>query len=1118
MNFSIPILIEERPAVGGQPTSFVVRPLFHSEPMQRSEKLGRALNRLSADLQGWLYRLGREPRHDRLADWALPPNFEETTVNVRLDLASGSHLKRFFLVGYEALGRRLFFTPNLPDLHFEVSGSQAVAERATTVFTRHFRELEKESEVFDLDVFALQGKARLTAIDITLKPAALAKKPQPPKRALLFGAEEKKEGEEELRRTGRLLQSLYPDDLDRAIGREREVDELARMLASTDRRPILLVGPRKVGKTTVLHELVWQMRTRKKERFAGQHEIWLLSPMRLISGMSFLGEWENRVLAILDYAREKDRVLYFDDLLGLLTAGMTCASDLNVAQVLRPALEKRSVRIIAEITPEAWRVLRERDRAFADLFQVIPIAEPTEPETLRVLVNVTRQLEEQYRCAFGLEVVPAVFDLHRRFAGDAAFPGKAAGFLRRLAVRHAHGAVERAEVLEEFRSQSGMSAALLDGRERLERSTILESLRAGLAGQDHAVEAFADVIVTLKARLNDPRRPLGTLLLLGPTGVGKTQSAKVLSQFLFGNADRLQRFDMNEYVDGASAGRLAGTVNEPEGLLTGAIRRQPFSVLLFDEIEKAAPEVFDLLLAVLDEGRLTDSLGRVADFTNAVILMTSNLGVRESRSSLGFGAGDQLEAADALFVGAAEKFFRPEFFNRLDRVIPFRPLATTQLESIARQLIADVFARDGLRRRECLLRVSPDAMKRLVELGQNPQLGARALKRVIEREVAQPIAERLAGVPPGTPTIANFDTREGALVLNLQELQPAPRSIFWPQIVGQSTAARLDAILDGANAALDRIEAALAEHEPKARIELGNLAPEQARYFACREQLKMLDRLIQAVENARRVPRRGATTARNPAAKPVRKAIWHYIGASAVLGRMRDQVALQHALEDWASQETTEVPDSPALALCRELALLEAMVQQPWDDRPVALVFQPLEERDAMFAFALAQMHFDFFNDIWGGSAKFLLEAITADDRFLQKLFKETNSKPTMALFLSGLNLRLLLPVASSPVLLRRSDGALGVALSHLHDADSFAAARAIAETYWPAKEEARLANQSIRGNVLQMLSQDRTLTDFRTGLVIPAKPSQEEFRALMLSALPLPPELAVLMPANPVA
>lgn len=1109
MIFSIPILVEECPAGPNQVHPFIVRPLFHPEPVQRAEKLGRALSRLTTELHKLLHDSGREPRHEQLAEWTFHPPFEETTLQLRLELPSGSSLRRFFLVGYTALNRKLFFTPRLPDLHFEVLPGQALSDRATAVFTRHFRELEKENGDSNLGEVALEGKARLTTIEISITPPALAKKPQPARRAWLFGDDEKKDGEQELRKTGRSLQSLYPDELERAIERECEVEELARLLASADRRPILLVGPRKVGKTTILHELAWQMCSRKKERFGGSREIWLLSPMRLISGMSCLGEWESRVLAILDYAREKDRVLYFDDLPGLFTAGMSSASDLNVAQVLRPALEKRNVRLIAEITPEAWRVLRERDRAFADLFQVIPVNESPESQTLRVLASIARHLEDQYQCEFGIETVPTVYDLHRRFAGDAAFPGKAAGFLRRLAVRYGRSHIGRRQAIAEFCEQSGLQAAFLDDYDRLERSSILAVLGYELAGQPQVLEAFADILLTLKARLNDPRRPLGTLLLLGPTGVGKTESAKTLARYLFGSAERLLRFDMNEYVDGASAGRLAGTLDEPEGLLTGAVRRQPFSVLLFDEIEKAAPEVFDVLLALLDEGRLADALGRVTDFTNTVILLTSNLGVRESHSRLGFGAGDSPEANDASFIGAAEKFFRPEFFNRLDRVIPFRSLAPAQLEDIARKLIAGVFSRDGLRRRECQLRISRGAMARLVELGQDPRLGARALKRVIEQEVAQPIAQRLAALPPGTPTIASFSRDGNRLTLTIEELRPVARSVFWPEAARQAPAARTSRLIESANAALDRIEAEVETHAPAGKVELANLPPESARYFACREQLKKVDRLVHAVQRFQSRPRKSAAAARVSNPKPVKQAVRQWKSVNSTVGRLRDRVELQVELAEWEAGESVEVSDSPLLALCRELALLQAMVQQPWDDQPQVLIIQPVDEQDMNFVCRLAQLYSDFFNHVWGSSAVFLFEQSSSEERLLKQIFGEATPGPIQALFLNGFNLRHLAPPGANTLLARRVDGSMGVLTTRLRAVASRAEAQTAAQNHLLANAHEPDTGTEAAGPVLHIINENKTITDFRTGLAIPASPSPEEFRSLVLSALPLPPEVS---------
>ena len=640
MIFSIPIFIQENPVRGNHPSHFIVRPLFHPYPVEKSEKLHRALNKLSSGLKQLLYDLGHDSRHDALAEWTFDPILREETLELRLELDSGSELIKLFLVGYSAWNRTIYFNPLSPELHFEVQLGQSLKERATEVFTRHFREKQKQEPYFNLHEAIVQGKTRLSTLEVEVSLSVSSRNDKKSKRTLLFGDDEKKDGFKELQKTGRSLSSLYPDDLNRATGRDQEVNELGKYLGSTDRRPLLLVGPHKVGKTAIIHELVWQMCKRRKERFAGGHEIWLLSPMRLISGMSYLGEWENRVMAIVDYAQKKDQVLYFDDLPGLFSAGISCASDLNVAQVIKTALEKQNLRLVAEITPEALRVLRERDRGFMDLFHIIPVPESTEAETYRILIHSTQRLEEQYRCLFAPEVVPVVYELYLRFAAEAAFPGKAVEFLRRLAMRYAGKPIQRKEAYDEFHLQSGMTLALLDGHERLTHESVVQDLQKGLAGQDAVLKAFADVVIRLKTRLNDSRRPLAVMLLLGPTGVGKTESAKVLTRYLFGSVERLLRFDMNEYVDGSSAGRLAGTLNDPEGLLTSAIRRQPFSVLLLDEIEKAAPEVFDILLAVLDEGRLTDTLGRVADFTNSVILLTSNLGVREAGTRLGFTLGE----------------------------------------------------------------------------------------------------------------------------------------------------------------------------------------------------------------------------------------------------------------------------------------------------------------------------------------------------------------------------------------------------------------------------------------------------------------------------------------------
>lgn len=1095
MRFTIPILVEERPQREARVNAFQVRPLFHAEPVQRADKLSRALTRLENDLREKLVQLGREPRHDELARWTFNPPLEETTLELRLELRSGSHKGLFFFAGYPALDRKLWFTTTVPELHFEVLPGQELRDRAVEVLTHHFRQRERDEEA-ELKLVENGSRLRLTTLELELQPAALARVPEKERRAFLFGSLEKKDGEQELRRVGRALHLAYPDDLERAVDRETEVGELARRLAAPDRRPLLLVGPRKVGKTAIVHELVWRIRSRLTEKYGGRREVWLLSPMRLISGMSYLGEWENRVVAILEHAKKRDKVLYFDDLPGLFAAGISSASDLNVAQVLKPALEKLDVRVLAEITPEAWRWLREKDRAFAELFQVIPVRETTEAETMRVLVSVARQIEEAHRCEFDLAVLPLVFDLYRRFGADAAFPGKAAGFLYRLGVRFEGTAVTAAGTLAEFQEQSGLHPAFLDDGVELKRASLLESLRQELVGQEPALAAFVDVLVKLKARLHDPRRPLGTFLLLGPTGVGKTQAAKALAMFLFGRADRLLRFDMNEFVDGSSASRLTGTPREPDGLLTGAIRRQPFSVVLLDEIEKASPEVFDLLLAVLDEGRLTDSLGRVADFTQSIIVLTSNLGAREARAKLGFQPGDPGDRE--IYLGAAAKFFRPEFFNRLDRIIPFAELTPEQLEAIARRLIHDVFHRDGLRRRECLLHVTPAAISHLVKQGHHPQLGARALKRVIEREVAQPLAAQLAAMATGSPIMACLDACGDQCRLQLDELRPVARSVTWgDDAVAPRTAAAerkwLKDLVKSVEALLDRVDGALEESAPSGPLELGRVAPEQARYFHCREQWRKVERLIGAVTASLNRSAGRAPITHRPKSRPRRLQLRQFISGTPEFDRARAAESLNLELSELDAAEAIDVPETPAGALLREMALLEAMLAQPADDRPLLLLIRALNSIDDDEASRLAGIYREALGGVWGCTCVQLNPP--ADAKNAQ------GTLPGQGLWCEGLNLRRLVTAGRHRVLLRRQDGTLGILEVEVRHATDEADAR---QMFDEAISSSATASGESSAPVHQRIVAGKTLTDYRSGLVVPADPSPDEARAWLLSALPL--------------
>ncbi len=389
------------------------------------------------------------------------------------------------------------------------------------------------------------------------------------------------------------------------------------------------------------------------------------------------------------------------------------------------------------------RVFRQRDRSFADMFHLIVLDEPDEATTLRTLIHAMRDAESEFGVAFALDVLPVVLEFTRRYQRELAYPGKAIRWLRDLAIKFRGGSIDRQESLTQFQAKTGIRTALADGATKLRRDEIVANLSVSIIRQEAAVEAMADVMTVAAARLNDPHRPLGSLLFLGPTGVGKTHCAKVLAAYLFSNESRLLRFDMNEFPSAYSATRLVGTFARPDGLLTQAVRNQPYSILLFDEIEKAHPDVHDLLLQILGEARLTDALGRVVDFSNTVIILTSNLGTRDALRQLGFANQDGARA-EPIYLKAVREFFRPEFVNRFDRIVPFSRLSREDVKLIVAQLMADILSREGLSRRKCALDVTDDAIEWVVDQGYDPKLGARAIRRAVERRLVQPLSREMA--------------------------------------------------------------------------------------------------------------------------------------------------------------------------------------------------------------------------------------------------------------------------------------------------------------------------------------------------------------------------------------
>ncbi|MFN3201235.1 MAG: AAA family ATPase [Bradymonadia bacterium] len=550
--------------------------------------------------------------------------------------------------------------------------------------------------------------------------------------------------------------------LEQAHGRTDEVEDLFRRLTAAGGTSVVVVGPSGVGKTAVLNALVQRIVRKKTPAKIRTRPVWFVDASRLIAGEGGFGGWQQQCLDILQECSDAEVIWYVGDPLALLDAGRSAHSDQNVALMLKPHLAGGRITLVGECTPQSWTKLELRDAGFARMFSPWQLEEPEPAAARRILEAVAAELARDYDITVSAPGLSAIEGLCARFRGDASALGTALHFLRRLVdeadgrraaevVPDAEGKIElpsvtlgRGEVVTRFCVETGMPEFLIRDDLPLDTEEILRLFRQRIIGQSGAVRRMADLVAVMKAGLSDLNKPLGSFLFVGPTGVGKTETAKALAECLFGSDDRMVRFDMSEFAAPSSVHRFIGAGDE-EGRLISEIRQQPFCVLLLDEIEKAHPAVFDVLLQLLGEARLTDAAGRTASFCNAVVIMTSNLGVETFKGGLGFGGAEATRANfEAHFRSEAERFFRPELFNRIDHVVPFNPLEAPAIDRITERELVKLARREGLRQRGVVIDV-PEAVKQwLAERGVEPRYGARPLKRLIEQRLTAPLARTLS--------------------------------------------------------------------------------------------------------------------------------------------------------------------------------------------------------------------------------------------------------------------------------------------------------------------------------------------------------------------------------------
>lgn len=542
------------------------------------------------------------------------------------------------------------------------------------------------------------------------------------------------------------------------------VEKLASRLAEPDRQSVLLVGPVGVGKTKTILEFA----SRKSQFGFDAFEFWETSGSRIVAGMTGFGQWQERCQKITEELKKRAGILHVGNLLELLETGKSSGQVQSIASWMQTHVQRGNLQIIAECTPEQLTIIETRDPQLLESLNILQVSRPDTQLQKNIFGSVLDHLLENLSISNGRvsaspEALDAVYWLHQRYATYSANPGRPIQFLQRLVEDACHELEQFAELDSEvlidaefvsrvFSSQTGLPFFLLSRNEPLSLMEMENWFSDRVIDQPVPVETVSNLIATAKSGLSPIGKPIASLMFIGPTGVGKTEMAKSLAEFMFGSKERLLRFDMSEFADEISVQRLIGGTGEKEGVLTGKVKQHPFSVILFDEFEKAHPAFFDLLLQVLGEGRLTDGQGRTTDFSTTIIIITSNLGAEQFKPvAFGFGSSNSDSAAnddryECHFVDEVQKKLRPELFNRLDRIVPFRPLQLATIEKIVDREVEKLKRREGIWYRPIELNVSPEVPTWLAKSSMDLRYGARPIQRLIHDQMTIPLSEKLANV------------------------------------------------------------------------------------------------------------------------------------------------------------------------------------------------------------------------------------------------------------------------------------------------------------------------------------------------------------------------------------
>ncbi len=563
-----------------------------------------------------------------------------------------------------------------------------------------------------------------------------------------------------------------------AFGLDEIVDRMANILASGPKRSLLLTGPSGAGKTAAVHQLAYLINSKECPKELKEFRIFQVSTSAILSGAKYIGQWQQRLEEVCTLGNVKKRViLSFEDIANVFTAGRAEGSDMNFADYLLPRMEQGSIILLGEIDSSQAQSILSRVPGFERLVTEVKIEEPRTEKVLEIIRSVVSREGREWNVTFDEEALVETINVTDVFMPYKAQPGKSLeiirGVLSMWGTRGRKGELKITtdEVIYTFCETTGIPDFIIDRNQQIDLKEMQKFFSDRVLGQEEAIRSLVDTILQFKARLCDDRRPIRSFMFVGPTGVGKTESAKVLAEFLFGGPDRIVRLDMSEYSDAYSVSKLLGPhtgYGSKASRFLEQVRREPFSVVLLDEIEKAHPDIRNLLLQMLDEGVLSDSEGKPAFFRSAIIILTSNLGSRFYTSqSIGFGTESEITGARRSVLAEVKGFFSPEIFNRLDELICFRPLDRDVVQTIINREIGKVFERRGIVEKGLSVEVDPLVVERIIENGYDQKYGARHIKRAVEESVALPLARLVATTKIPVRGMVRINMRFGSPVADL---------------------------------------------------------------------------------------------------------------------------------------------------------------------------------------------------------------------------------------------------------------------------------------------------------------------------------------------------------------